>query len=160
MPPQKKREKNQLDVGDITYLHYAFKEVWASDTSSDPANWSTEQPSYGHDDITSLVLQDYFGGSIRREVVKIDDAGEYSDYYDDGDVTTHFYNRINSRRLDLTAGQLPDSITRKKDGVVTKKRLDQAGVSTLRDYLLDQKSTQKRYWRLSHRLQSAIKDDF
>ena len=74
-------------------LAVALKEAWSSGTSS---KWTPEDPAKGQCSVTSLVVQDLFGGEILRTQVP------------DG---THFYNRIGSARLDLTVSQFDHSVT-------------------------------------------------
>lgn len=71
----------------------ALKEAWSFGTSS---KWTPENPAKGQCSVTSLVVQDLFGGEILRTQVP------------DG---THFYNRIGSARLDLTVSQFDHSVT-------------------------------------------------
>jgi hypothetical protein len=65
---------------------------WSARTSS---KWSSEKPSRGQCSVTSLVLQDHFGGEILRTPTA---AG------------WHYYNRIDGLRLDLTADQFSNPL--------------------------------------------------
>jgi len=38
--------------------------ICSKDTSSDPANWTKDNPTYGHCAIVSVLAQDKFGGII------------------------------------------------------------------------------------------------
>lgn len=65
----------------------SLREAWSSHSSS---LWIEENPARGHCGVTALVVQDYFGGSIRKTPT---DSG------------MHFYNFIDGQRYDLTADQ-------------------------------------------------------
>ena len=74
-------------------LYRALREVWASDTASPPHSWSPQFPAKNHCSVTSLIFQDYFGG----EILSTKTSGG-----------THFYNRINGIKWDLTVSQFSD----------------------------------------------------
>ena len=74
-------------------LAVALKDAWSSGTSS---KWTPENPAKGQCSVTSLVVQDLFGGEILKTQVP---GG------------THFYNRIGGARLDLTISQFDQSVT-------------------------------------------------
>lgn len=71
----------------------AMENAWSSDTSS---KWTLENPAKGQCSVTSLVVQDLFGGDILRTQVP---GG------------SRFYNRIGGARLDLTISQFDHSVT-------------------------------------------------
>jgi hypothetical protein len=50
-------------------LSDALRRAWSADTSSDPSNWSPSNPAWGQCAITALVVQDHFGGDLRRGTV-------------------------------------------------------------------------------------------
>lgn len=62
-------------------------DAWGSDTSS---KWLPENPARGQCSVTSLIVQDLFGGDILKTKTN---GG------------THFYNRIGETRWDLTISQ-------------------------------------------------------
>jgi hypothetical protein len=64
-----------------------LRRAWSSESSS---LWTEDNPAKGHCGVTSLVIQDLFGGEIRKTPL------------DDG---MHFYNYIDGQRYDLTAEQ-------------------------------------------------------
>ncbi len=73
-------------------LAAALDEAWSSGTST---KWTPENPPNGQCSVTSLVVQDLFGG----EILKMQVPGG-----------THFYNRIGGKRVDLTISQFGQSI--------------------------------------------------
>lgn len=76
-------------------LYRALATVWAADTASPAAGWSATTPARNHCSVTSLVVQDHFGG----EILKTATSGG-----------THFYNLIEGRRWDLTVSQFAEPI--------------------------------------------------
>lgn len=68
-------------------LYQTLKTAWSLESSS---SWTSENPAKGQCSVTSLVVQDIFGGSI----LKTKTHGG-----------THFYNLIDGVRWDLTVSQ-------------------------------------------------------
>jgi len=64
-----------------------LRECWSTETSG---HWLPENPARGQCNVTSLVMQDLFGG----EILKTEAPGGW-----------HFYNCIDGKRYDLTASQ-------------------------------------------------------
>lgn len=62
-------------------------ECWSVETSG---QWLPENPARGQCNVTSLVVQDLFGGDILKTAA----PGGW-----------HFYNRVRQERYDLTASQ-------------------------------------------------------
>lgn len=73
-------------------LAVALMEAWSSGKST---KWTAEYPANGQCSVTSLVVQDLFGGEILKTQVP---GG------------THFYNGIGGERVDLTISQFAQSI--------------------------------------------------
>ena len=76
-------------------LYRAIAPVWSADTASPTGAWSSSNPAQNHCSITSLVVQDFFGG----EILSTKTSGG-----------THFYNLIDGVKWDLTARQFPEPI--------------------------------------------------
>lgn len=76
-------------------LYRALRQIWAGDTASPTGAWSTTTPARNHCSITSLVVQDYFGGDL----LKTRTVGG-----------THFYNVIDGTKWDLTVSQFAEPI--------------------------------------------------
>jgi hypothetical protein len=68
-------------------LYQVLRRCWSVETSS---KWLPENPARGQCSVTSLVVQDVFGGDILKTRV-----GPF----------WHFYNRIGNTRWDLTISQ-------------------------------------------------------
>jgi hypothetical protein len=74
-------------------LYRAIARVWSADTSSPTGVWSPANPAQNHCSITSLVVQDFFGG----EILSTKTSGG-----------THFYNLIDGAKWDLTVSQFSE----------------------------------------------------
>lgn len=73
-------------------LYERLKAAWSSESSG---SWSLDNPAKGQCSVTSLVVQDAFGGEILKTRTK---GG------------THFYNLIDGVRWDLTVSQFDHPI--------------------------------------------------
>ncbi|WP_454190907.1 YunG family protein [Paenibacillus sp. Marseille-Q7038] len=67
----------------LEILHRA----WSIDSST---KWTKNNPAKGQCGVTSLVVNDYFGGDILKTAI---------------DDSWHYYNRINDERVDFTVSQ-------------------------------------------------------
>lgn len=76
-------------------LYRALSRVWAADTASPSGAWSPANPAQNHCSITSLIVQDHFGG----EILNTRTSGG-----------THFYNVIDGVKWDLTASQFAEPV--------------------------------------------------
>jgi hypothetical protein len=80
----------------IEQLNNAIRQSWAADTSDDSTTWSSENPARGQCAVTSMVVRDYFGGTLLIAPVLRD--GE--------PVEMHCWNVLpGGAALDLTADQ-------------------------------------------------------
>jgi hypothetical protein len=105
----------------LVRLRAALERAWSAETSANP-DWSASLPSAGQCAVTSLVLQDMFGGTLLRAEI----AGQ-----------SHYWNRLpDGTDLDLTKDQFPDFC------------LDTSPIERSRDYVLSFASTRERYTRL------------
>jgi GNAT superfamily N-acetyltransferase len=48
----------------LTDLEAAIRASWSSETSTDPGEWSPENPSRGQCDVTAMLVRSYLGGEI------------------------------------------------------------------------------------------------
>ncbi|WP_205598099.1 hypothetical protein [Caulobacter sp. 17J65-9] len=76
-------------------LYRALARVWAGDTASPTGAWASDTPARNHCSVTSLIVQDCFGG----EILTTRTVGG-----------THFYNLIEGTRWDLTVSQFGEPI--------------------------------------------------
>lgn len=104
--------------------------VWSRDTSADPANWSDASRASGQCAVTALVVQDYFGGSLRRGEV---------------DTVSHYWNVLASGdEVDLTRHQFPEDV----DLTNIEPRT--------REYVLSHEETARRYDELARRVRLQL----
>jgi hypothetical protein len=71
----------------LTELETRLKSAWSAETAT---TWMPENPARGQCSVTALVVHDWLGGRILKTRVG---------------RGWHFYNWIDGRRVDLTAGQ-------------------------------------------------------
>ena len=76
-------------------LYRVIARVWSADTASPTGAWSSSNPAQNHCSITSLIVQDYFGGAILSTKTP---GG------------THFYNLIGGAKWDLTVSQFSEPV--------------------------------------------------
>ncbi|WP_233833863.1 YunG family protein [Paraburkholderia sp. ZP32-5] len=87
--------KNTSAFATPVELYRAIARVWSGDTSSPTNAWSPSNPAQNHCSITSLIVNDHFGG----EILTTRTTGG-----------THFYNLIDGRRWDLTVSQFAEPV--------------------------------------------------
>jgi hypothetical protein len=99
------------------------RKAWGPDTSADPAGWTPDNPSWGQDEITALLLQERLGGSIIK-----------SRYItSDGKMGMHVYNDFDGSAFDATSQQYPrGTLIVKSDTVVSKQALLKDRATVLR----------------------------
>lgn len=116
-------------LDDVSDLYGQLKSAWCKETSADPDNWTPENPAYGQCAVSSLIVQDKFGGNLRRCKVN--------------GVTAHYYNEVdhgNGTYIDMTREQFG--------------HIYDEGEFTIRDreYVLSFPSTVERYELLKERM--------
>ena len=77
---------------DLAQFAESLTKAWSRETSS---LWSSDDPARGQCGVTSLVVQDLFGGQILKTPLQ---------------QGPHFYNLIAGRRIDFTSDQFADPI--------------------------------------------------
>lgn len=113
-------------------LRLAFGRAWSKETSSDPAGWSPENPSWGQCAVTALCVQDALGGEIVWAEAQLPDGRRIS----------HYFNRIDDEEVDLTREQFPAG-TVIPAGIPKPKSF-----ASTRDYILSFDVTRERYTKL------------
>ena len=93
------------------------------------AKWTSDNRFWGHCAVISLLIQDKFGGDIKR--CELPEEG-----------VSHFYNFIDGEDIDVTIGQYNYSPIKSKVKDV------------IRDDLLSNSSTAERYMLLKNRLEN------
>jgi hypothetical protein len=110
----------------IDDLRHLLPSAWRGDTSLLPAEWSADNPAVGQCAVTALVVQDLFGGELRRGIA---------------DSETHYWNLLpDGRELDLTASQFE-----------TRPEFVETALRS-REYVLSFEATRDRYRRLRRNL--------
>ena len=96
---------------------------WSYETCSPglKKEWNKENPSLGQCAVTSLIVNDFFGGKIMRCMTT---SG------------SHYYNLIDNNIVDLTVSQFNEPVDYSK------------GESRTREYLLSNEETKERYIKL------------
>lgn len=128
-----------MDIS-LKTLASAVRSSWSADTARTPSEWSESNPARGQCVISSLIVQDYFGG----ELVRFKVTGEGMD-------ETHFCNLLGGDILiDTTISQYqtPVSQTRKPE------KLD--GFASTRERLLADEDTLRRYTLLKSRVEAQL----
>jgi hypothetical protein len=131
----------------LARLEYMLGTAWSKETSSDPDNWTPENPSWGQCAVTALVVQDQFGGELRWAEAQLPDGGTVS----------HYFNKLvadasgEEQEVDLTRQQFPEG-TIVGEGVPKPKEF-----SSTREYVLSYPVTRERYERLCQAL-STLED--
>ena len=73
-------------------IYEALIRSWSIETSS---KWTTENPAKGQCGVTALVVQDIYGGEIKKTKVR---------------EAWHFYNFIDGQRFDFTEVQFNEKL--------------------------------------------------
>src|SRR5712692_10545570 len=125
---------------DIQPYIESLRQCWTAETSYDPAEWSPENPARGQCVASSLVLQDYLGGDIRRARTTFQGRRE-----------SHFYNVLEDGKVfDATREQYPDNV-RLEEAAVTLE-----GFTSVRDLLLNNTDNARKYGLLKALVQVAL----
>ena len=123
-------------------LKKALEKSWSKKTSFDPNNWTPENPAWGQCAVTALIVQDYFGGSLKKALFDTIDNGKAV-------RISHYWNRLpNDSEIDLTENQFPEGIIRNIP----------RGVIRDRKYVLSYPITVKRYEILKQRVEKYLKE--
>lgn len=111
-------------------LEAVLKQAWGRETSADPDAWSEDNPAWGQCAVTALLVQDFFGGEIRR--------GEVG-------AISHYWNVLpGGDEIDLTRHQFPADVK-----IVNVE-------PRTRDYLLSHPDTSSRYRRLARSARRSL----
>jgi len=79
----------------------ALQATWQADTTYDPDTWSENNKARGQCVVSSLVIQDYFGGDLLRYTIDEKNLHE-----------THYVNKLrNGTIIDTTSSQYKVPVT-------------------------------------------------
>jgi len=125
---------------DKELLSQALQASWMAETSYDPAEWTADNPARGQCVVTSLVVQDYLDGDIRRYRANIEGRNE-----------SHFCNVLIDGEYDLTKSQYPEGILLEQSPVYLR------GYSSIREKLLSQVDARRKYLLLGSLVKGYIR---
>ncbi len=115
-------------------LKTAIRKSWDRDTSASPDAWGPSNPSLGQCAVTALIVQDHFGGKLKRIEV-----------LDSPIASSHYFNELPDWKVvDLTGEQFPKGT---KFGELADRS---------REVILSFEPTRIRYDRLKARVQEAL----
>lgn len=119
----------------IEQLKQILLKSWDKDTCNpyQKEEWNKDNPSLGQCAITSLIVNDIFGGKIMR---CMSPSG------------SHYYNIVNDERIDLTVDQFLGEFPQYEN---SEERT--------REYLLSNEDTKKRYSLLKGKVDQKIIDE-
>jgi hypothetical protein len=121
-------------------LTAALHASWGPDTDLDPSRWSADNPARGQCVVSSLVVQDYYGGDFRR----------YRTHYE-GHMEMHYCNILpDGTIIDTTASQYQTPVT------LEILPIDLKGFATIRDKRLADDETSQRYEILKLRVAAYL----
>lgn len=121
-------------------LSEALQASWDADTAYNPEQWSQENKARGQCVVSSLIVQDYFGGDLIRYEINEDQLHE-----------THYMNQLSDGTvIDTTASQYTSPANMKR------KPIDTSEFASIRDKRLADKSTAARYETLKRRVERRL----
>lgn len=124
----------------IQQLLIALQDSWNKETSFTPGEWAIENPARGQCLVSTLVIQDYLGGDIRRYDITADNFKE-----------VHYCNILpGGALLDSTATQYSRPVQLTVTPVALK------GYSTARERYMADSDTQTKYALLKERVTHAL----
>ena len=119
----------------------ALAASWANDSCFDASEWSPDNPALGQCVSSSLVVQDYIGGDLRRYDVTLPD----------GSHEKHYCNVLeDGTEIDTTRKQYTFPVTLIIDPV------DLKGYRTVREKRLAEDETRQKYERLRDRVSAYL----
>jgi len=116
----------------ISEIAEVLKTCWIKETSNQPEKWTATNPTLGQCAITSVIVNELFGGIIIRGEMK---SGQ-----------THYWNLIGNDVIDLTRDQFKYDLSFENIRQVTAEKI------------LNNENTAKRYEILSKKLKKAMAD--
>lgn len=122
------------EIKDIETLKQILLKCWSQKTCypSMQKAWNQANPSIGQCAITSLLVQKYFGGQIKKCTI--------------GSIS-HYYNEISGTVIDLTKEQFNKSIEYKEPLIKTK------------DDILSNPDTKNRYELLIQKMNQVMEKE-
>lgn len=126
-------------------LMSALKSSWSAETSYSSDEYEESNPARGQCVVSSLVVQDYLGGELARAKVCGDGIDE-----------KHYFNTLpDGLVIDTTRSQYTKPVTMADSPVDFK--LD--GFESVRERLLADDDTRRRYELLKQKVQAKLKEN-
>lgn len=125
----------------LSNLENTLKSCWCRETcyKPDENKWSKENPAFGQCAVTSLVVQDFFGGELC-----------YCEHQ------KHYWNKLDSKEIDFTISRFPKGTKICCDKIRTRNYVlfnkDAIKASTYERYLLLKNCVERTFEELSGRL--------
>ena len=119
----------------------ALQKSWSADTAFDPLDWSMKNKARGQCVVSSLVVQDYFGGELIKYEVNEGSLHE-----------THYMNKLdNGTVIDTTQSQYTKPVN------LRQAHANCGNFKSLREKRLADPSTASRYAILKQRVVIHVK---
>ncbi|MFZ2836261.1 MAG: hypothetical protein WAZ21_02990 [Candidatus Saccharimonadales bacterium] len=126
-----------IEIKDIVK---ALEASWGPDTAFDKDDWTVENSARGQCVISSLVVQDYFGGELLKYSVEGENLHE-----------THYFNQLpDGTIVDTTKKQYTHRVS------LTRKPASLEGFTSIREKRLSDNDTRLRYELLKSRVSSYL----
>lgn len=124
----------------LEQLILALQRSWCAETSYADSDWPADNPARGQCVVSSLVVQDYFGGELVRYAVKGDGIDEM-----------HYCNMLEGGvLLDTTRSQYQTPMT------FTFAPVELKQYTSIREKRLDDDETRQRYELLQQRVAAYL----
>lgn len=124
---------------DIIKLFKLLRDSWDAGSSYSSEEWTGDNPARGQCAVSSLIVQDYFGGEIMR----------FEAAYTDGRTEKHYANIIEGTLIDTTRGQFPPHTK------LEESQPDLEQFKTIRERMLSDPDTKRRYEYLKSKFNAS-----
>lgn len=128
-------------------LHSALKQSWIDETASLMRGdgfglFAENEPAVGQCAVTSLIVQDYFGGEILNTIASAHNSPET--------ISSHYFNIIDGEVVDFTRVQF------RGDVIFSEPKPKHEGFKSTREYMLSHPSTVQRYELLKSKVELLL----
>lgn len=120
-------------------LFKTLRSSWDARSAYSSNDWTAENPARGQCAVSSLIVQDYFGGEIMR----------YQATHPSGKTEKHYANLIEGTLVDTTRSQFPPSTK------LEESPPDLGQFKTMRERMLSDPDTARRYEYLKSKVKLA-----
>ncbi|HYD04027.1 MAG TPA: hypothetical protein VEC16_07060 [Alphaproteobacteria bacterium] len=128
----------------ISKLEQAIMTSWRRITSSDPDNWSENNPAWGQSEASALVMNDYLGGEIVWSNVLLRNRKKGINYY---------RNKAGHKENRLLEMQFPES------AVIPNAMPKKEGYNSTREYLLSDENVLINYNLLKKDVEKYLQEN-